>query len=158
MHAFEFVYAAPELENSIGLKGSSPVCWALPRALTRSSSSAISPFASSGRAARHSQLTRADRDLLRDGDQRYQDQLFDHAYREWIDQRTLPSPGSIPSSTLVQKRQKMAFKTHLLPEPYDISGTRFHQQEPARKWNHPRKRSFHQRFRSKFQFQNDTNT
>jgi len=66
-----------------------------------------------------SQLTRADRELLRDGDQRYQGQLFDHTYREYLagglspaQVNTLVNPGS--------ERQKMAFKTHLLPEPYDI--------------------------------------
>ena len=66
-----------------------------------------------------SQLTRADRDLLRDGDQRYQGPSFDHSYREFVAQGvspaqldTLMNPGSV--------RQKMLFRTHLLPELYDI--------------------------------------
>jgi hypothetical protein len=66
-----------------------------------------------------SQLTRTDRELLRDGDQRYQGQLFDHAYREYVARglstaqvNALVNSGSEP--------QKMAFKTHRLPEPYDI--------------------------------------
>src|SRR5260370_32496854 len=66
-----------------------------------------------------SQLTRTDRELLRDGDQRYQGQLFDHAYREYL--ATGLSPAQV--NTLVNPgsdQQKMAFKTHLLPEPYDI--------------------------------------
>ena len=65
------------------------------------------------------QLTRTDRELLRDGDQRYQGQLFDHAYREWgakglspAEVNALVNPGP--------EQQKMAFKTHLLPEFYDI--------------------------------------
>jgi hypothetical protein len=66
-----------------------------------------------------SQLTRTDRELLRDGDQRYQGQLFDHAYREYLatalsaaQVNTLVNPGS--------EQQKMAFKSQLLPEPYEI--------------------------------------
>ena len=66
-----------------------------------------------------SQLTRTDRESLRDGDQRYQGQLFDHAYREWA--ATGLSPADI--SALVNsspERQQMAFKTDVLPESYDI--------------------------------------
>ena len=66
-----------------------------------------------------SHLTRTDRELLRDGDQRYQGRLFDHAYREWLARglspaqvHTLVNPGS--------EQQNMVFNTHLLPEPYDI--------------------------------------
>jgi hypothetical protein len=65
------------------------------------------------------QLTRTDRELLRDGDQRYQGQLFEHAYREWVANRFSLSEVSLlvnPSP----ERQKMAFKAHLLPESYDI--------------------------------------
>jgi len=65
------------------------------------------------------QLTRADRELLRDGDQRYQARLFDHAYREYLARglsatqlNTLVSPAS--------QQQRMAFKAYLLPESYDI--------------------------------------
>jgi hypothetical protein len=66
-----------------------------------------------------SQLTRADRELLRDGDHRYQGQTFDHMYREW--QASGLSPTQL--NTLVNPdsgQPKMAFKTHLLPESYDI--------------------------------------
>ena len=67
-----------------------------------------------------SQLTRTDRESLRNGDQRYQGQLFDHAYREWAAGKGL-SPADI--SAIVNsgpERQQMAFKTVLLPESYDI--------------------------------------
>jgi len=65
------------------------------------------------------QLTRADRDHLRDGDQRYQNKIFAEAYRDWAAKKLTPDD----LSTLVNPssgEQKMAFKTHLLPESYDI--------------------------------------
>jgi hypothetical protein len=65
------------------------------------------------------QLTRSDRDLLRIGDQRYQDQLFDRAYREWAAKGLTPADlDTLFSPT--PEQQKMAIKTHLLPESYDI--------------------------------------
>ena len=66
-----------------------------------------------------SQLTRADRDVLRDGDQRYQGQLFAEVYRECASKELTPDE----ISTLVNptpEPQKMAFKTRQLPESYDI--------------------------------------
>ena len=109
----------PTLENSIGVRFASLVSSPRQLALTPITYTGISPFAISGRAAHTSQLTRADRDLLRDGDQRYQGPLFAHGYREFIAQGlspdqvdTLMDPGSV--------RQKMFFRTHFLPEPYDI--------------------------------------
>jgi hypothetical protein len=66
-----------------------------------------------------SQLTRTDRESLRDGDQRYQGQLFDHAYREWAAKGLSPADISALVNTSPE-RQQMAFKTDLLPESYDI--------------------------------------
>jgi hypothetical protein len=66
-----------------------------------------------------SQLTRADRDVLRDGDQRYQSKIFADAYRDWAAKGLTPEDlGTLLNP--VQEQQKMAFKSHLLPEPYDI--------------------------------------
>src|SRR6266851_5475836 len=66
-----------------------------------------------------SQRTRPDRELLRDGDQRYQGHLFDQMYQDWVTKGLSPTEVNAlinPSP----ERQKMAFKTHLLPESYDI--------------------------------------
>jgi hypothetical protein len=68
---------------------------------------------------KHSLLTRADRDLLRDGDKRFQGQLLEQTYRDW----TSKGLSQTEVNTLVNpspERQRMAFKTHLLPECYDI--------------------------------------
>lgn len=119
MHAFEVVYAAPDAGKFHRAEGFfTRLLGPAPRVDTQQLVRyfTIRQLWESGQT---SQLTRADRDLLRDGDQRYQDQLFDHAYREYLTRglspaqvNTLVNPGS--------ERQKMAFKTHLLPEPYDI--------------------------------------
>jgi hypothetical protein len=52
----------------------------------------------------------------------------------------------------------MAFKTDLLPESYDILDHVSINKNRGRKWNRPRKRSFHQWFRSKFHFRCRTST
>jgi len=66
-----------------------------------------------------SQLTRSDRDLLRDGDQRYQGQFFANAYQEWASKALSPTDlGTLFNP--IPEPQKVAFKTHLLPESYDI--------------------------------------
>lgn len=68
---------------------------------------------------KHSLLTRADRDLLRYGNQRYRDESLESAYRKWV-------TGSSEEGTLEgllstqQTTQKWAFRTHLLPRDYDI--------------------------------------
>ena len=66
-----------------------------------------------------SQLTRTDRDLLRDGDQRYQSQFFDQVYRGWVSKGLEPNEVTAFVNPTPEP-QKMAFKTHLLPESYDI--------------------------------------
>jgi hypothetical protein len=66
-----------------------------------------------------SQLTRTDRDLLRDGDQRFQTKVFADAYRDWVAKGLSPDDlNSLVNPT--PEPQKMAFKPHLLPESYDI--------------------------------------
>ena len=68
---------------------------------------------------KYESLTRADRDLLRDGNKRFQGHLFDQTYRDWTSKGLSPTQVN----TLVNpgpERQKMAFKSHLLPESYDI--------------------------------------
>ncbi len=64
-------------------------------------------------------LTRSDRDLLRDGDQRYQSKIFADAYREWTSKGLAPDEISALVNPTPEP-QKMAFKTHILPESYDI--------------------------------------
>ena len=64
-------------------------------------------------------LTRADRDLLRDGDKRFQGDMFEFLYQKW-------SAGTISQPDLQlqfghsEASQKRGFSTHLLPENYDI--------------------------------------
>jgi len=64
-------------------------------------------------------LTRADRDLLRDGDKRFQGFLFESLYQKW-------SAGTISQTDLQlqfggsEVSQKRGFSTHLLPGNYDI--------------------------------------
>jgi len=64
-------------------------------------------------------LTRADRDFLRDGDKRFQGQLFESLYQRW-------STGTVSQSDLRMQLAdseasiKSTFSTHLLPDNYDI--------------------------------------
>jgi len=64
-------------------------------------------------------LTRADRDLLRAGDKRFQGALFESLYQKW-------SAGTVSQSDLEvhfgdsRGRKKRGFSTHLLPDNYDI--------------------------------------
>jgi hypothetical protein len=64
-------------------------------------------------------LTRADRDLLRDGDKRFQGDLFESLYQKW-------SQGAVSQSDLElhfsdsRGSKKTGFSTHLLPDNYDI--------------------------------------
>jgi hypothetical protein len=64
-------------------------------------------------------LTRADRQLLRDGDRRFQAQLFQDAYRRW----TTVNPSEAILKDLVRHaktEQSRHFSTYILPEPYAI--------------------------------------
>ncbi len=68
---------------------------------------------------KHRLLTRADRDLLRYGNQRYRNESSESAYLKWVtggsDESTLDGLLSTQQAT-----QKWAFRTHLLPRDYDI--------------------------------------
>lgn len=73
----------------------------------------------------HRSLTRADRDLLRAGDERYHAETFQSAYRKWVshglsenDLETLIGPS--------QPNPQRSFHTYVLPEDYDIF---YHQAE-----------------------------
>lgn len=64
-------------------------------------------------------LTRADRDLLRDGDKLYKGEPFESAYQKWfaaglpeVDLDALFGPSFL--------RQEVGFRTHLLPDSYDF--------------------------------------
>jgi hypothetical protein len=71
---------------------------------------------------KHSLLTRADRDLLRYGNQRYRDEFSDSVYRKW-------AAGGTEEQALEallgvhQAAPKWRFRTHLLPRDYDIFGS-----------------------------------
>ena len=64
-------------------------------------------------------LTRADRDLLRDGDKRFQGEIFESLYQKW-------SAGTLSPADLQRQFegreavQKRAFASHLLSDNYDI--------------------------------------
>jgi len=69
--------------------------------------------------AKHSSLTRADRDLLRDGDKQYRVEPFESAYQKWfaaglpeLDLEALIGPSFL--------RQEAGFQTYLLPENHDF--------------------------------------
>jgi len=70
---------------------------------------------------KHSLLTRADRDLLRYGNQRYRDEFSESVYRKW-------AAGGTEEQALealleaYQTAPKWRFRTHLLPRDYDIFG------------------------------------
>ena len=71
---------------------------------------------------KHSLLTRADRDLLRYGNQRYSDGFSDSVYRKWV-------AGGTEEQALEallgahQTAPKWRLRTHLLPRDYDIFGS-----------------------------------
>jgi hypothetical protein len=68
---------------------------------------------------KHSLLTRADRDLLRYGNQRYRDGFSESVYQKW-------AAGGTEEQALEallgvhQAAPKWRFRTHLLPRDYDI--------------------------------------
>lgn len=64
-------------------------------------------------------LTRADRDLLRDGDKRFQGVLFESLYQKWS-AGTMTQPDLQLQFGGSEVSQKRGFSTHLLPENYDI--------------------------------------
>jgi hypothetical protein len=71
---------------------------------------------------KQSLLTRADRDLLRYGNQRYRDEFSESVYRKW-------ATGGTEEQALEallgfhQTAPKWRFRTHLLPRDYDIFGS-----------------------------------
>jgi len=70
-------------------------------------------------------LEYADRDLLRDGDERYHAETFQSAYRKWVSQGLSESD----LETLIgpsQPNPQRSFHTYVLPEDYDIF---YHQAE-----------------------------
>jgi len=70
----------------------------------------------------HRLLTRADRDFLRYGNQRFRDEFSDSVYRKW-------AAGGTEEQALEallgahQTAPKWRFRTHLLPRDYDIFGS-----------------------------------
>ena len=64
-------------------------------------------------------LTRADRDLLRDGDKRFQGVLFESLYQKWW-AGTMTQPDLQLQFGGSEVSQKRGFSTHLVPENHDI--------------------------------------
>lgn len=68
---------------------------------------------------KHGSITRADRDLLRDGDKRYRVEPFESTYQKWF-------AAGIPELDLVALfgpcflHQEVGFRTFLLPENHDF--------------------------------------
>lgn len=67
----------------------------------------------------HASLTRADRDLLREGDRRYQGEPFESAFRKWLNQG-LSETDLDALCGPPQARHERSFHTYVLPEDYDI--------------------------------------
>jgi hypothetical protein len=68
---------------------------------------------------KHSLLTRADRDLLRYGNQRFRDEFSESVYRKWAAGGT-EEQGLEALLGAHLKAPKWRFRTHLLPCDYDI--------------------------------------
>jgi hypothetical protein len=64
-------------------------------------------------------LTRADRDLLRQGDEQYRDAFLEEIYRKWSVNHQFAT-GVQGLLDVNSKVGKHAFETHLLPDSYDI--------------------------------------
>jgi hypothetical protein len=70
-------------------------------------------------AGKYKSLTRTDRDLLREGDQRYTADGFQSAYQKWLSGSLRPADLD-PLLDPAQPRQERNFRTYVLPEPYAI--------------------------------------
>jgi hypothetical protein len=120
--AFHFVYAAP---NSVKFQRAEQFFGGL---FEENSTANLRSIARYFRVRhlwdenKHSLLTRADRDLLRYGNQRYRDEFSESAYRKW-------AAGGTEEQALEtvlgahQTVPKWRFRTHLLPRDYDIFGS-----------------------------------
>jgi hypothetical protein len=64
-------------------------------------------------------LTRADRDLLRHGDKRFQADLFESLYQKWI-AGTISQTDLKRQFSVVETNENKRFATHLLSSSYDI--------------------------------------
>jgi hypothetical protein len=91
-------------------------------------------------AGKYKSLSRTDRDVLRDGDQRYASEGFQLAYQMWLS-------GSLRPADLdalldpVHSRQERNFRTYVLPEPHAIFHTeaaRDYRPSPRDRWSTPR--------------------
>ena len=68
---------------------------------------------------KHELLTRADRDFLRYGNQRYREQFWESVYQKWA----AGDPGSQSLEMVLSTHQQTSnwgFRTHLLPHDHDI--------------------------------------
>jgi hypothetical protein len=70
-------------------------------------------------AGKYKSLERADRDLLREGDQRYANEGFQSAYQKWLAGSLRPADLNVLLDP-VQPQQQRNFRTYVLPERYAI--------------------------------------
>lgn len=80
---------------------------------------------------KHELLTRADRDFLRYGNQRYRDQFWEAAYQKWA----AGDPNSQCLEAILRAQQegpKWSFRTHLLPHEHNIFAAEFGGQSASR--------------------------
>jgi hypothetical protein len=117
--AFNFVYAAPDRAK---FSRASAFFARLFEGSDRLSAKQLARYFEVRRlwdAGKFNSLTRADRDILRDGDQRYADEGFQSAYQKWLSGSLRP----VDLDAILdppEPRQERNFRTYELPEPYSI--------------------------------------
>jgi hypothetical protein len=94
-------------------------------------------------AGKYKSLTRADRDLRRDGDQRYASNAFQSACQKWLAGSLRPDDFDALLEP-AQPKQERDFRTYELPERYNIFYTeaaRDYRPSPRDRWSIPRSTS-----------------
>jgi hypothetical protein len=117
--AFNFVYAAP---NPAKFSRAAALFTRLFEGSDRVSAKQLARYFEIRRlwdAGKYNSLTRADRDVLRDGDKRYADAGFESAYQKWL-AGNLRQPDLEAILDPPKYHQERNFRTYDLPERYDI--------------------------------------
>jgi hypothetical protein len=119
LERFHFIYAAPTPKKFHGAEARFSQMFAPAQAIHTKGLARYFEVRLLWESHKTSSLTRADRDLLRDGDKRYQREPFESAYQKWASgglsgaelERQLPLLRPAPQTT---------FETQTLPASYDI--------------------------------------
>jgi hypothetical protein len=117
--AFNFIYAAPEPAK---FSRATALFNRIFETSERVSANHLSRYFEVRRlwdGGNYKSLTRSDRDLLREGDQRYASSGFQSAYQKWLTGSLRPADLD-PLLDPLQPRQQRNFRTYVLPEPYAI--------------------------------------